>query len=201
MRSKCLLGVIALIVPLFTVKAADESADEAAPAKEAVPVVATPALAAAPVSDPPGMWASFEYLNWWIRSGPLRVPLIAAGNPLDTIPGAIGEPGTRILTGRGIDFGTRNGGRATVGAWLDSNRSTAVELSGFFLENKTGDGLTVSTPLLELPACTFAVRLDLTAGALTISDPLRASRGYALDHEFGRSFLGLRGTSSKSDTE
>jgi hypothetical protein len=181
MRSKYLFNLIALLAPLAPAVAAEEGAEEKAASKEAPPPVLAP-MAAAPVqqADPPGLWASFEYLNWQIRSGP-SVPLIAAGNPLDPIPGAIGQPGTRVLNGRGLDYDTRDGARLTLGAWLNSDRSRAVELSGFVLFNKAGDSLTVSTPMAGASGIYVpAVRTDLgRLGAVSISDPLSGFAGFA----------------------
>jgi hypothetical protein len=88
------------------------------------------------------IWGGVDYLMWWVKDGPNPVPLVtvnngsALGGPLNTI-GAIGEPGTIIaFGGRGIDFGTANGLRLTLGTWLDDDGCVGVEVSGFALERR-----------------------------------------------------------------
>src|SRR5688572_15167165 len=99
MRSKYLFSLIAPLAALAPLYAQD------APAKNETPPPAVVASAPGSDEDPPGLWASFEYLNWWIRSGPVSAPLVTVGDPTDPIPGAIGQPGTRVLSGRHIDYG------------------------------------------------------------------------------------------------
>lgn len=178
MRSRYFFGLVALLFSCLTARAGDESETVADEPKEVVAPALLKPVTTEP--DPPGLWASVEYLNWWIRSGPLSFPLVAVGNPADPIPGALGQRGTRVLTGREIDFGSRTGARLTLGAWLDSERTIAAELSGFFLMNQSGDGLAITTASaagrgIYVPA----VRVDLgRQGALSISDPVAGFAGY-----------------------
>jgi hypothetical protein len=69
----------------------------------------------------PKFWAEADYLQWWYRGGSLP-PLVTAGSPLDPIPGALAQPGTRVLFGGGraepewvpggrLRFGGSAGGR------------------------------------------------------------------------------------------
>lgn len=83
------------------------------------------------------VWASADYLLWWITKGPLNDPLVTRGNPADTHPGAIGQPGTSVLFGgQGLDFNSFSGGRVTLGGWLDADQRFGAEGSGFFLEDR-----------------------------------------------------------------
>jgi hypothetical protein len=64
-------------------------------------------------------WASVDFLLWWVKSGPLQVPLVTSGSAGDPIPGALGQPNTSVLYGNNnLDFGTLAGGRVSVGLWL-----------------------------------------------------------------------------------
>lgn len=84
------------------------------------------------------VWASAEYLLWWVKDGPLSAPLVTTGSPNDPIQGALGQPNTRVLFGgSGLDYGAFSGGRFTLGGWLSTDAIVGVEASGFFLEQKT----------------------------------------------------------------
>jgi hypothetical protein len=126
-------------------------------------------------------WASAEYLLWCIKGGPTP-PLASTGNPNDILPPgaiAVGATSTRVLFGdHAIDFGTLNGLRATVGGWCDSDRCWGIEVSGFYLEQKSvgfAAGADASgNPPLYVPA----FRPDLgREGAFTIADPLLGVTG------------------------
>lgn len=81
----------------------------------------------------PMVWARGEYLLWWIKDGPLP-PLVTLGNPADALPGALGQPGTRLLIGGSdTDYGVRSGGRFTTGAWLDEEQLWGLEANYLFL--------------------------------------------------------------------
>jgi hypothetical protein len=125
------------------------------------------------------LWGGAEYLLWWIKDGPLRIPLVATGNPQDPFPGALGQPGTRIVFGgQGLDYGALSGGRATLGAWIDCDRTWGVEGSGFLLERgstsfRAGSDA-VGNPPIYLPA--FRSELG-REGSFIIGDPLRVLAG------------------------
>ena len=44
-------------------------------------------------------WIRGEYLGWALRKSSIPVPLITSATFSDPIPGAIGQPGTRVLLG------------------------------------------------------------------------------------------------------
>lgn len=82
----------------------------------------------------PVVWASAEYLLWWIKDGPL-LPLLTMGDVADDPAiGALGEPGTQILMGgNNTDYGARSGGRFAAGVWLDDARTWGLEATYLFL--------------------------------------------------------------------
>src|SRR5208283_6095108 len=47
----------------------------------------------------PVIWASSDYLFWWSKNAPAPVPLVTTGSLADPIPGALGQPGTKVLFG------------------------------------------------------------------------------------------------------
>jgi hypothetical protein len=121
------------------------------------------------------VWGSTEYMLWWVKNAPLPIPLVTAGNPNDNNPGAIGQPGTRILLGdSSAGFGTFSGMRVTLGAWLDSGATIGIEGSGFVLERRSSNFFATSnnagSPLLAFP---FFNQTPTFVGedALRISDP------------------------------
>lgn len=88
-------------------------------------------------STGPALWASADYLLWWISRGPLPTPLVTTGNPTDPLPGALGRPSTVALFGGSkLDYGTFAGGRFTLGGWIDCDRTFGAEVGGFRLEQR-----------------------------------------------------------------
>src|SRR6185436_8929702 len=72
-------------------------------------------------------WFSTEYLLWWVRSG-ATPPLVVTGSEADAFPGALDQPGTRILFGKnGISHDELNGLRLKVGTWLDDEGRWGLE--------------------------------------------------------------------------
>jgi hypothetical protein len=76
-----------------------------------------------------------EYLLWKIKTAPSPGPLVTTGNPADPLPGALGQPGTRVLLGNSpFRYDSLSGGRITLGGWLDAEATLGAEASGFLLE-------------------------------------------------------------------
>jgi hypothetical protein len=108
-----------------------------------------PADACAPLCCPPccccpcrkpRLWATAEYLLWWIDDGPVPLPLVTtsttAGPPINA--GFFSDPGAAVLFGNtSIDYGTLSGGRVSVGYWLTPEQTLGVETSWFLLEQGT----------------------------------------------------------------
>src|SRR5687767_11670098 len=58
----------------------------------------------------PRIWGGADYLLWWVRKSPAP-PLVVTGDPADAFPGALDQPGTRVLFGgdTGLDYGATSG--------------------------------------------------------------------------------------------
>jgi hypothetical protein len=99
--------------------------------------------AAAPSSR---LYIGIEYLHWWAKGAPLSVPLVSTGPEMNK-EGFLINSNTTILYGApfspasgGSDkqsFPGFNGGRLTVGYWLDDAQRYAVEASGFLTQSRT----------------------------------------------------------------
>jgi hypothetical protein len=135
------------------------------------------------------LWASAEYLVWWIKSNPTpplvgTLPAIQAVQNLDNLPpGAIGH----TFGGGPLRFGEFSGGRFTAGGWLDAGQNIGVEGSLLFLERRhinfgaTSAGDPVIGPVL----------FDATANKETIivpvnpADAVERARGSASERLWG----------------
>lgn len=85
-----------------------------------------------PVDPDPRLWARAEYLLWFTKTG--RVPpLLTTGLNTDKIPGALDSPSTRVLFGGELDYHERNGGRFTLGYFLDDADRFSLEAGYLFL--------------------------------------------------------------------
>ena len=129
----------------------------------------------------PRVWSRAEYLLWWIKDGPLPVPLLTTGNPTDAVPGAIGQEGTRTLFGgHGLDDGAFSGVRATLGGWLDDGRTIGLEASVFALEQRRTGFAAASdgqgNPPLYVPLFNVGTGQP---GSFTLADPLFGAAGGA----------------------
>lgn len=161
-----------------SLQAEEDAAEKEVPPQPVVISVA-PVSPAPSTMRGPSVWASAEYLNWWIRSGPMRAPIVSAGNPLDPVPGALGQSGTRVLFGGDdVNYGAMDGGRLMAGAWFDDGR-TGAEVGGFWLFQKNGDGFSSTSGIpgaagLYIPA----YRPDLgREGAVSYFDPVSGFSG------------------------
>src|SRR5262249_49481049 len=104
-------------------------------------------------------WVSGEYLLWWVKNGPLTVPLVTTGPfppPPGVRPGVLGQPGTTLVYGlTDIDYHTFSGVRVTAGSWFDWDQTVGFEGRGFLLERKTTQFRAASdaagNPVLALP--------------------------------------------------
>lgn len=127
------------------------------------------------------IWASADYLLWWVKGAPLPGPLVSTGNPNDNRPGATNQPGTQVLLGNSSqNYGAFSGGRFTLGGWIDPCQTFGVEGSGFLLERRStrffaaSDG--AGNPPLYIPFNNTDPRL---AGpdSVFIADPLQQFSG------------------------
>jgi len=104
-------------------------------------------------------WGSIEYLDWWAENSPVSVPLITRNNnPI--YDASLANPGTQIIFGAGsnrnaFDFGGINGGRISVGTWLNAVNQFGIEASAFALaqaENSfTASSVNGAIPVVNIP--------------------------------------------------
>jgi hypothetical protein len=99
----------------------------------------------------PRVWASAEYLLWWLKDAPLGAPIATRGSLTDAFPGALGQPGTHVISPGRLDFAPFSGSRITLGGWLNDDRTIGIEGSGFLLESASAryftGGATGSPPI------------------------------------------------------
>jgi hypothetical protein len=100
------------------------------------------------------VWARVDYLLWWIRNGPLNTPLVTTGSPLDLVPGALGQSGTRVLFGdSSLNYGTVSGLRLSAG--FDLCNGLGMEAGYLALERRATGFSAVSdgngNPLIARP--------------------------------------------------
>jgi len=85
----------------------------------------------------PGVWFNADYLVWWLSAAPSPGPLLTTGSLLDANPGALGQPGTRVVLGdQSISNNAFSGLRLSAGTWIDEQRSVGFEAGGFVLEHR-----------------------------------------------------------------
>jgi len=83
-----------------------------------------------PADDGGRFYGRAEYLLWWTKDSPQRIPFVTTG--------FLDRAGTQILMGgNDIDTGRHNGGRLTLGYWLTEDYTWGVEASGFYLPTVT----------------------------------------------------------------
>jgi hypothetical protein len=119
----------------------------------------------------PRTWGSLENLFWWVKSGPLGVPLVSTGPPASR--GILGNPGAAVVFGDGrLDYGELEGVRATAGAWVDDCHQLGVEADFFVLEQGTA-GFSAASNGAGAPVLTIPVLNPPrdTPGGVTIASP------------------------------
>jgi Putative beta barrel porin-7 (BBP7) len=156
------------------------------------------------------LWVDGEYL-YWLMKGSQLPPLLIPGNttvatlgptsvPVPAIPGftLVTSPTSvnttaplsmsQALVGGGIDQNWRDGGRFTVGYWLDADQAFGVEASYFFLRSRSTymtSGSNGSPPLvipfvnagtgqessytIAQPTATVTTSTNLTIGGVPIA--------------------------------
>lgn len=83
-------------------------------------------------------WTRVEYLGWTLRKSPIPLPLVTSASFSDSIPGAIGQPGTKVLLGNKTE-GKRwqNGFQISAGTTLNTGQALSIEGSYFLLPRVT----------------------------------------------------------------
>jgi hypothetical protein len=168
------------------------------PGGPAVIPAGEPAPNGAPVYPPPGMygtnpyggapainptshalaphwWLNTEYLLWFVKDQPTRVPYITTGARAEG--GVIGRPTTTVLVGDcDLGYGLFSGFRVTGGYFKGADRRVGFELSGFLLEQNAVDFFGTSdqngVPVIARP---FIDATNGTQGVFTVAFPNLAS--------------------------
>ena len=96
------------------------------------------------------VWASTEYLLWWVKGSPVPSPIVTTGPAAATGPtggaGVLGAPGTTLLLGnQNLNFGPASGGRFTLGTWLNREGTVGLEGGYFFLSQRTSTQIVGAT--------------------------------------------------------
>jgi len=77
-------------------------------------------------------WLSADYLLWWTKGEQLPA-LLTAGSSKDTVPGALGQPGTQVLFGGEVNDEVRSGARFRGGYWFTRDQTFGMDGTFFFL--------------------------------------------------------------------
>jgi hypothetical protein len=99
----------------------------------------------APPRPTTSAWFSVDYLLWWMRGAPSGGPLVTVGGAGDPVPGALGQPNTRVALGDGpMRYGAFSGLRLRGSVPLDNDLS--LEGGYLVLERRTAHFGTASDP-------------------------------------------------------
>jgi hypothetical protein len=131
---------------------------------------------------PPGLYFGADYLLWWTRRD--HAPVLATtGNPADgALAGRLGQPGTSILNEGTLGHEPHSGARFTAGYFFDDCCTKAIEVSGFFLPQTSGNFMASSAlfPVLTRPFFSlnegiqrvqFTTFPGVATGSLSVSSP------------------------------
>jgi hypothetical protein len=136
----------------------------------------------------PTWWVSGGGLLWSVKAAPLPPILTTfdAGSPSATtgFGGALGVPGTAVLSPDHLNFGPFGGGRFTLGHWLESDPRFGLEAGGFFLGSnssgfsQTSDGsVPLRVPFSNVPP---GAGFPLGSSSFVLADPTFASGGQVI---------------------
>ena len=89
-------------------------------------------------------YISGSYVLSWFKPGPVDQPLVTTGSTTALFPGALGQPGTRIVFGDDhFHFGTLQGVRVDAGVFIDSDDYYSLDANGFWIfPNHTRSSIT-----------------------------------------------------------
>jgi hypothetical protein len=120
-------------------------------------------------------WLSGNYAMLFIRPERVAVPLVAVGSPSDFPPGAIGQPGTQVLSGDTFNFGMLSGVQVDAGVFLGGGDCCWLQWTGLFVDpghvryqvasNAAGSPL-ISRPVVNSNTGAQGVVLDSLPGTV-----------------------------------
>jgi len=154
----------------------------------------------APVQQPamPTWWVSGGPLVWSVKSGPLPPTLttFTAGSPsaVNGSGGALGIPGTTVLSPDHLGYDPFVGGRIAVGRWLADQRF-GLEAEGFFLGSRSTDfsvnsdgTVPLRVPFVNVPP---GAGFPLGSSSFVLADPAFAAGGQSISSSLR--FWGIEG--------
>jgi Putative beta barrel porin-7 (BBP7) len=122
------------------------------------------------------LWGSVDYLAWWTKDAHAP-PLVVTGSPADPHPGAIGQPGTRVLIGGSQDYGMNSGVRLRLGGWF-AGSPLGWETGGFVLARRSLNSSASSDAAGNPPVYIPFFRPDVAReGSLSVAQPLDPNTG------------------------
>lgn len=81
---------------------------------------------------------SMDYLYWFYAKQPVPIT-VTTGSFNDLVPGALGQPNTRVAVGGNLSVNEgHNGGQLTLAYDFDPLRTLGIEVRGFIMEDKVG---------------------------------------------------------------
>ena len=111
---------------------------------------------------PARFWLSADALLWWVRPGPVAIPLVTTGPAANPRAGFFDEPSTRVLLGNDrIHYGASGGFRLDGGWWFDEDRTLGLQVNGFVLQQRVRSASIASgddqgNPVLSRPVNNIA---------------------------------------------
>lgn len=104
----------------------------------------------------PRYWMSVDFLYWWVQRAPNPQPLVVTGPQTDAFPGALDQPGTRVLYGgKSLEFNPYHGLRLSLGLWFGPDHRLGFEMAGFVTSEKSNSyqatGNAFGNPYLARP--------------------------------------------------
>lgn len=122
-------------------------------------------------------WFRTDILMWWTKSAPMPQPIVTTGSASDSLPAALGQPGTQVLYGgNSVNFGLVSGLRLETGLWLDDERKFGLEAGYFFLGRQWRDfsansddygNPVIGRPVIDAQSGTEGSYLDALPGSVT----------------------------------
>ncbi|MBX9584186.1 MAG: BBP7 family outer membrane beta-barrel protein [Gemmataceae bacterium] len=118
-----------------------ESADPVAPPSSPTAAPGRPAIDLPPCApEAGGFYAEVELLLRWFKPVCASVPVVSIGDPQAPVPGALGQPGTRVVVGgvppHKFEFPMTPGVQLTAG-WDRGDGAVGLVASGFIMEQAT----------------------------------------------------------------
>src|SRR5579872_1466425 len=79
-------------------------------------------------------WIQGELLYWWIKKDKAFIPLVTSATLTDTLPGALGQPGTKVqLSSCSVIPKAELGFRVLIGTTVNEDENIDLEASYFLL--------------------------------------------------------------------